>query len=54
MEQDGNAVLRTDYELDDDAFYEIADRIYEMMGDEIELYGYYWMGVIYLSLESNS
>ena len=50
LEETGEAVLRTDYDLDDERFYEITDEIYEIMGDEIDLYGYYWMGVIYLRL----
>lgn len=51
LAEDGEATLRTDYELNDNEFYEITDAIYEIMGDEIELYGYYWLGVIYLSTE---
>lgn len=44
--------LRTEYELNDDQFYEIASAIYTIMGDEVELYGYHWLGVIYLTTES--
>ncbi|MDE6844805.1 MAG: transglutaminase domain-containing protein [Lachnospiraceae bacterium] len=47
----GEATLRTDYDLDDDRFYEITDSVYEIMGDDIDLYGYYWLGVIYLTTE---
>lgn len=45
----GEATLRTDYDLDDDRFYEIADAVYEIMGDDVDLYGFYWLGVIYLN-----
>lgn len=48
LAEDGSAVLRTDYELNDNEFYEITDALYELMGDDIELYGHYWLGVIYL------
>lgn len=50
LKESGEAVLRTEYDLDDELFYEITDEVYEIMGDEIDLYGYYWMGVIYLNL----
>lgn len=48
LAEDGSAVLRTDYELNDSEFYEITDALYELMGDETQLYGHYWLGVIYL------
>lgn len=51
LAENGNATLRTDYELNDNEFYEITNAVYEIMGDDIELYGYYWLGVIYLTLE---
>lgn len=51
LAQDGDATLRTDYELNDNEFYKITDAVYDIMGDEIELYGYYWLGVIYLTVE---
>lgn len=51
LEAKGEATLRTDYDLDDDRFYEITDSVYEIMGDDIDLYGYYWLGVIYLTTE---
>ena len=50
----GTAMVRTDYELNDSEFYEITDAVYDIMGDEIQLYGYYWLGVIYLSVEEES
>lgn len=52
LEEEGYAQLRTEYDLDDDMFYEIADGIYDKLGDDIDLYGHYWLGVIYLSIEN--
>ena len=49
LQTEGEATLRTDYDLDDERFYEITDAVYEIMGDDVELYGFYWMGVIYLN-----
>lgn len=54
LEQNGHATLRTDYDLNDEQFYRITDSIFEIMGDDIDLYGYYWLGVIYLSTNANS
>lgn len=51
LAENGYATLRTDYELNDEKFYEITDAVYEIMGDDTDLYGYYWIGVIYLSTE---
>ena len=51
LAENGSATLRTDYELNDNEFYEITDAVFDIMGDDIELYGYYWLGVIYLTLE---
>lgn len=51
LAENGTATLRTDYELNDTEFYEITDAIFDIMGDDIELYGYYWLGVIYLTTE---
>ena len=48
----GETVLRTEYDLNDEIFYQITDGIFEQMGDDIDLYGFYWMGVIYLSLDA--
>lgn len=47
----GSVTLRTVYDLDDEKFYEITDAVYEIMGDDIDLSGYYWLGVIYLETE---
>lgn len=51
LAEDGTATLRTDYELGDSEFYEITDAVYDIMGDDIDLYGYHWLGVIYLTTE---
>lgn len=49
LQETGEVTLRTDYDLDDDRFYEITDAVYEIMGDDVDLYGFYWLGVIYLN-----
>ncbi len=51
LEKNGTATLRTEYDLNDNDFYDVADAVYEIMGDDIDLYGYYWLGVIYLTTE---
>lgn len=51
LTEDGTALLRTEYELDDETFDRIAGEVYEGLYEDAELYGYYWMGVIYLELE---
>lgn len=51
LTEKGEVTLRTDYELDDETFYEITDAVYDIMGEDIDLYGYYWIGVIYLTTE---
>ena len=48
--KNGHTTLRTEYDIDDNRFYNITDNVYELIGEEYELEGYYWMGVIYLSL----
>ena len=40
---DGKAVLRTDYALNDEQFYQIAGSVYDILGEDINLYGYYWI-----------
>lgn len=50
LDENGETVLRTEYELNDEMFYTITDGIFEQLGEDIDLYGFYWMGVIYLSL----
>lgn len=43
---DQKAVLRTDYNIDDEAFYTIATNAANAVGKRI--HGFYWMGVIHL------
>lgn len=49
LKEKGASTLRTDYELNDDQFNEIVGQVYQIMGDDTELYGYHWMGVVYLT-----
>lgn len=51
LEERGTATLRTDYDMNDNDFYDIAEAVYGIMGEDVELYGYYWLGVIYLTTE---
>lgn len=51
LTEKGEVTLRTDYELNDETFYEITDAVYAIMDDDTDLYGYYWLGVIYLTTE---
>lgn len=50
LQQSEVAVLRTDYNLSDNEFYEITDAVYDILGDDVRLRGYHWLGVIYLTL----
>ena len=43
---DGQAVLRTDYDIDDEEFYSIAQQAADEAKKSIN--GFYWMGVIHL------
>jgi hypothetical protein len=45
--------LRTEYNLDDNAFQNITDEVSEKLQVE-NIYGFHWMGVITLSLERNA
>lgn len=47
LESDGEAVLRTDYDIDDETFYEIAQEAANQSQKNIS--GFYWMGVIHLA-----
>ncbi|RDU23610.1 transglutaminase domain-containing protein [Anaerosacchariphilus polymeriproducens] len=49
IKEKGSTTLRTDYELNDDQFNQIVAQVYKILGDNTELYGYHWMGVIYLT-----
>ena len=51
LKENGEVTLRTDYELNDREFHEITEAVFEIMGDDAELYGHYWLGVIYLEME---
>ncbi len=44
--ENGSAVLRTEYHIDDEAFYEIAQAAADKANKSIN--GFYWMGVIHL------
>lgn len=46
LASDGKAVLRTDYDIDDEEFYEIAQQAANKSKKNIN--GFYWMGVIHL------
>lgn len=47
LESEGSAVLRTDYDIDDETFYEIAQEVANQA--QTNLSGFYWMGVINLT-----
>ncbi|MDE5804018.1 MAG: transglutaminase domain-containing protein [Lachnospiraceae bacterium] len=49
INEEGTALLRTEYGLDDETFSKIAREVYAALEEDEELYGYYWMGVIYLT-----
>ncbi len=49
INEEGTALLRTEYGLDDETFSKIAREVYASLKEDEELYGYYWMGVIYLT-----
>ena len=46
LAEDGQAVLRTDYDIDDEEFYDIAQQVADKAQKSIT--GFYWMGVIHL------
>lgn len=54
LTKDGTVTLRTEYDLNDEQFYEITDAVYGIIGEEVNLYGYYWIGVIYLSTDESA
>ena len=45
---DGQAMMRTDYDLDDAQFQKLAQNVMEIAGID-EMNGFYWMGVITLA-----
>ena len=46
LAEDGQAVLRTDYDIDDEEFYDIAQQVADKAQKSIT--GFYWMGVVHL------
>ena len=48
IRQNGSTTLRTDYNLDDEAFYEIAMEVMEILNTR-DLFGFYMLGVIWMS-----
>ena len=48
IRQNGRTTLRTDYDLDDETFYEIAIEVMEILGTQ-DLFGFYMLGVIWMS-----
>lgn len=48
IKQNGQAILRTEYDLDDETFSMIGQAVYDRLGDSVHLYGSHWMGVIYM------
>ncbi len=50
LEANGVTTLRTDYELDDDQFDEIAQLVMTKM-DLDRIYGFHWMGVITMAVD---
>ncbi|MEZ3428604.1 MAG: transglutaminase domain-containing protein [Lachnospiraceae bacterium] len=49
LNEEGTALLRTEYGLDDETFSRIGQDVYAALEGDKKLYGYYWMGVIYLT-----
>jgi len=48
LTSEGTAVYRTDYDLSDEMFNQIGQSVIDKTGND-SLYGFYWMGVIYLT-----
>jgi len=48
IQETGSATLRTDFDLDDDTFFEIAVEVMFLLGTT-DLYGFHWLGVIYMT-----
>lgn len=49
LSETGEALLRTEYTLDDDTFQRIGQEVHNILGEDVNIYGYYWLGVIYLT-----
>lgn len=48
LNKDGKVLLRTEYEMNDEIFYEIVQSVYDRLGTDARIRGCYWLGVIYL------
>ena len=49
LQSTGNAALRTDYDLDDETFNQVAQEAANLAQADIS--GFHWMGVIHLELK---
>jgi len=49
LQEKGNVTLRTDFDLDDERFYEIALDVMETL-NVVELYGFHMLGVIWMEI----
>lgn len=49
LNEKGTALLRTEYSLDDETFALIGQEVIDALDTNTPIYGYYWMGVIYLT-----
>lgn len=49
LNENGVALLRTDYALDDETFERIGSEVYDALDGDGPIYGYHWLGVIYLT-----
>jgi len=48
IRETGNATLRTNFDLNDDEFFKIAMEVISIL-DDVELAGFHWLGVIYMT-----
>ena len=48
IRETGRATLRTDFDLDDIAFFEIALEVMVLL-DTVDIYGFHWLGVIFMT-----
>jgi len=48
MQETGSANLRTDFDLDDDTFFDIVQEVASLIGNDV-IYGFHWLGAIYLT-----
>lgn len=52
INESGTALLRTEYALNDQTFNRIGEEVLDTIDGNKRLYGYYWMGVIYLTTKT--